>query len=204
MLKKVLCLICILMIGAGLVAHELNFSYFQGNGAKVLKATNISSFTINEVLVESAIKYQSMNAGNLFGFNLQGSKDIGNKMDFFEAIDYLDDQILDIDGRLDLKAGVGYEFYNNYNHRHKVSAAAIYRGQVNKLLSSLRYKYVYTSKLINAKAIFYLIYPETEVRGDLSADLKVAESIALTTGYNFSNRKGLKNYLTTAGIKILY
>ena len=183
-------------------AAELDFGYSESNGSRVIHVKNKIPFIAGGFEIAPMQRFESSNKGNLFNFAVNAGKNVNDRWDVFANADYLDDEVLGIKQRLDYKLGAGYEIYNDYEHRHKLSYALIYRS--GRFLNSWRYKYEYTSTLLTGKLIFYLITPDDEIRGELTSAVKIFKSLSFVLNHRYATKGDTTNYMITAGFKVSY
>ena len=196
-------LIAFLGVSVNLYAsNEMSFGYFESNKSKILNFKNKNEFFKKNIKITPFIKHQRSDAGQVFNAFLEADKDLGDKFDVFINTEYMDDQVLEIDSRLDYKIGAGYYLYKEGLHKHKVSYALVKRAR--SVVNSFRYKYTYKGSFLRNKAIFYYITPTEEVRGELETSFKLFKTLAIVLSHEYAYKDGLTNYNTYGGFTVIY
>ena len=194
-----------------IIGGDLDFGYSNSNGNFIFNLSNSLPFNYKTIKITPYQRYVSNKDKYLLNLNLDFKEYFHNKFDIFFNIDYLTDKILEINNKIEYKIGFGYELFNQYDHRHKVSYGYLVREdnffdrnyEFNSL-HDLRYKHTYKSNLLSSKTVFDYILPTNEIKLLFSIDFKLFKAVMLNFSHNLSSKDDNVNYLSTAGIKIKY
>ena len=197
-----LILLLIVLLCGSIYANEFDFSYADADGSRVVHIKNSADAMWNDLKIKPMQQFRNSNAGYMVNFNLKVQKDFYNKWDIFFDIDYLRDQMLGIDNQLDMMVGAGYEFYNNYEDRHKISYALVYRA--TELLHSFRYKFTHEGQIFKSKCIVFYVLPIQEVSVELGTSFVIYKAVSFTINHYYKTVEDKESYFSTAGFKIEY
>lgn len=194
----ILITICIKCVSA----NDFKFSYANSNGQEVVSVKNKLSFNSKDLHNSYYTEYTNGVKGYRLALKMQLKHDFSNSWDTFLSKSYLTDEALGVEHREDSMFGIGYEFFNSYEHRHKLSYALISRAA--KTLHSMRYKYTYKSYFIGSKLILFYILPVKEVKLSFVNDFTFSELIAFFVEYRYHAVDDRTSFSSLAGFKILY
>jgi hypothetical protein len=199
-MKKLLMTFIILLVSSITYATELTLGYSKLNESEMMNAKAVIPFEYEQFNITTKQIYRYSKLGKLYNCSINIDKDLNERWDIFADLQYMEDEILNINQRLDCLVGIGYKFNPDWNNSHKFSYALVFR--TTGINNSFRYRYEYDSYFIGAKAVLYWIWPEYEARGNIAAELKLFKYLSLCVEHAYANKQELSTYFTSAGVKL--
>ena len=198
-MKKNILIIIGLLVAVNCLASEIEFGYSETKDTFMKNAKYTVSATRHPLEYTGMAKLQETNDGYSVVLNADADYDL-NPFSVFTFGTYTTDTVLGITDRLDIGVGAGYEIYNDYTNRHKVSYAIMYRA--GDWLNSYRYKYTYSSKIFDLKSVINFITPTEELQLDISSNLKFFKNFAIGLKHEYISIKTKRNYYSSMFLKI--
>ena len=147
MIKKILLM---LLICTRLQANELELNYAESKDTSIKGASYKTAFDYAPVEYSTFSKYQETNDDYLLHLGANADYDL-NPFDIFINGAYSTDTALLTRDQVDFTVGGGWEFYNDYTNRYKISYGLVFRE--DRVLNKYRLKYTRDGKLIYIKMV---------------------------------------------------
>ena len=196
---KLICTILCAVVCTNLYANELSLNYAETKTASIKGVSYQTTLDYQPLEYSTFSKYQETNDD--YSLHLGADVNYGiNPFDIFISGAYDTDTALLIKDQVDFTVGGGWEFYNDYTNRYKISYGLVFRE--DRVLNKYRLKYTRDGKLIYIKMVAWYIAPTEEIIFESGVGVKIFDLMALGIKHEYRSRKDYYDYITSVALKI--